>query len=77
MGNSHRDFDGGNLREPVQSFDFLHSESAHAGQHDGTSITSTVRFGGHATENGQAFDKNNRKSDFPSRFLSHKGKGHP
>ena len=77
MGNSHCDFDGGNLREPVQGFDFLHLESQNSGFHHRASFPSLVRSSRYATENGQAFDKNNPKSDFPSRLLSHKGKGHP
>jgi len=71
MGDPYRDFNGGNLPEPVPGSYLLHLELAHAGRDYSESVSSSFCFCRLARSNDEAHDKKNREDNFSGRFLSH------
>lgn len=74
MADPYRDFNGGNLPEPVPGSYFLHLELAHAGLHYGQSVSSSFCSCRLARSNADADDKKIEKTIFPVGFYRTKAK---
>ena len=77
MGDPDRDFNGGNLRKPLQGFDFLHLESQDPGRNHRTGIASFICSSRYAPSDVEVNDSKNCQANLSGGLLSDQGESDP